>query len=96
MLTVGRLLVLVLALTVSGCSLIEAQFLSIDQAVARLVPNDPPGMFNANHFIGEMEIQRATQLWVQGKPVPMTGGQTITEKGIEHLIMLWQRKAPVL
>jgi len=91
-----RMSILMLVLSLSGCSLIQTQLLSIDQAVARLVPNDPPGTFHSDHFIGEFEIQRATQLWVQGKPVPMTGGQTITEMGIENLIILWQRNAPVL
>ncbi len=96
MLKLARVSMLILMLSLSGCSVLQIQLFSIDQAVARLVPNDPPGAFHSDHFIGELEIQRATQLWVQGKPVPMTGGQIITEKGIENLIVLWQRKAPVI
>ncbi len=83
-----------LVLSLSGCTLLQGQ-LSIDQAVARLVPNDPRNVSNPNHFIGELEILRATQLWIGNKPVPGTGGQMISEEVIKQLVLLWKQQAPI-
>lgn len=83
-----------LVLGLSGCMLFQGQ-LSIDQAVARLVPHDPRNVSNPNHFIGELEMLEATQLWIDGKPVPGTGGQTISEAVIKQLVLLWEQQAPI-
>ncbi len=79
-------------LGVSGCALLEGQ-LTIDQAVARLVPNDPPSAADPDRYIGENEILTATQLWINGQPVPRTGGQRITEGVMNQLILLWRTQA---
>lgn len=83
-----------LVLGLSGCTLLQGQ-LSIDQAVARLVPNDPQNVSNPDHFIGELEMLKATQMWIDGKPVPGTGGQTISEAVIKQLVLLWTQQAPI-
>jgi|GEM_PF-2677361 len=79
-----------LVLGLSGCTLLQGQ-LSIDQAVARLVPNDPGNVSNPVHFIGKLEFLRATQLWIDGSPVQGTGGQTISEAVIKQLMLLWKQ-----
>lgn len=90
-----RLLVgCVLLFGLSGCALFQGQ-LSIDQAVARLVPNDPSFEPNPDRYIGEAEIMAATQLWIKGQPVPGTGGQLISEGAMKQLIVLWRSQALV-
>lgn len=89
-----RWVVVALALSLSGCTLLQVN-LTIDQAVARLVPADPLGVSNPDHFIGNQEMDLATQLWVSSRPVPGTGGQYITEDVLKQLIHLWQQAAPI-
>lgn len=89
-----RWVVVALAFGLSGCTLFQMN-LSIDQAVARLVPADPAGVSNPDRFIGSQEIDAATQLWISNRPVPHTGGQYITELVLKQLIQLWQQGAPI-
>lgn len=84
-----------LLLGLSGCATLFQGNLSIERAVAQLVPNDPANVDHPNRYIGELEIQRTTLLWIQGKPVPQTGGQYMTDKIMEQLILMWQQQIPV-
>jgi len=87
-------LLIVGIVVLSGCTLFEGP-ISIDQAVARLIPNDPGNVSNADLYIGELEIQAATQMWVGNQAVPRTGGQRINESTLERLILIWRQNAPV-
>ncbi len=78
---------MLIVLSVSGCSLFEP-VLPLEQAVARWVPNDPPGA-NADRLIGDREIIKSTQAWIKGTPVPRTGGQRLNDNDIQHLVTLW-------
>jgi hypothetical protein len=68
---------------------------SIEEAVARLVPNDPPGVSNPDTYIGDQEILRAQQLWTTGSPVPGTDGKTIDDATMMKLLGMWSSRKPV-
>jgi len=68
--------------------------LSIDQAVARLVPNDP-AQSNADALVGDREIIMAIQYWILSSAVPNTGGQTISDAKMLDLIKKWVMGATV-
>jgi len=90
----AKFLAVLVLLGLSGCGVLQG-VLSIDQAVARLVPNDPVSVTNPNHFIGAQEIEASTQLWIDGRPVPRTGGQHITDEAMRQLIALWEQHVAV-
>ncbi|MDH7505234.1 MAG: hypothetical protein QHH25_03775 [Candidatus Acetothermia bacterium] len=69
--------------------------LSIEQAIAALVPGDPPGAANPDLVIGDQEILRAISFWINGEAVPNTGGQTIDDSKMLELIALWIGGTPV-
>lgn len=83
----------VIALGVFGCSLLEPR-LPLARAVARWVPNDPPGL-NADRLIGDQEIIKSIQAWIRGTPVPKTGGRRLSDGDIQLLITLWAEQTPV-
>jgi len=90
----AKFLIVSVLLGLSGCGVLQG-VLSIDQAVARLVPNDPLSATYPNHFIGAQEIAQSTQLWIDGRPVPRTGGQHITDETMQKLIALWKQHVAV-
>lgn len=63
--------------------------LPIAQAIARLIENDPADDPNADHYIGDLEIQEALDLWIRGVPVPGTNGRIIDDVTIMALIAIW-------
>jgi hypothetical protein len=69
--------------------------LTIEQAVARLVPGDPSGAPDPDRVIGDQEILQAISFWINGEPVPNTGGQTINDNKMLELIALWIGSTPV-
>ncbi len=62
--------------------------LSVEQALARAVPNDPNSA-NANQVIGDQEIKQGVTYWIMGSQVPSTGGQTVGDNKILDLIKKW-------
>lgn len=85
------LLLLVLPLwALPGCGLFEPP-LSVAQAVARLIPFDPP-VAQADHIIGDREIEWAVRLWVRGEPVPKTGGKRVDDAAMKQLAQLWAQQ----
>ncbi|MEM4204267.1 MAG: PKD domain-containing protein, partial [Candidatus Methanomethylicaceae archaeon] len=52
---------------------------TIEEAIASLVPGDPPDVANPDVYIGDQEILRAQQLWISGSPVPGTDGKVIDD-----------------
>lgn len=87
----GWLLVGVVLL--GGCAL--QPVLPVEQAVARLVPGDPPGVDRADVYIGDQEILLAVEHWIKGTPVPRTGGTRLDDATMRRLIELWARRRPV-
>lgn len=68
--------------------------LSVEQAIARMVPNDPNSA-NANAVIGDKEIKQAVTYWIMASEVPNTGGQKVTDSKILDLIKKWVSGATV-
>jgi len=62
--------------------------LSVEQALARAVPNDPNSA-NANQVIGDQEIKQGVTYWIMGAQVPNTGGQMVGDNKILDLIKKW-------
>ncbi len=71
-----------------GCENFDPD-LPVAQAVARMISNDPEGDPNADHYIGDLEIKEALQLWISGAGVPRTGGKTIDDATMLALITIW-------
>lgn len=74
----------------TGCALFQPP-LSVEQAVARLVPFDPP-IAQANHLIGDREIELAVQLWIREEVVPNTGGKRIDDLTLKRLVRSWAQQ----
>ncbi len=83
------LLVMVL-MFISGCGLFQPE-LSIEAAVAQLIPNDPSVAVggNADRLIGDQEILLATGFWVKEASVPRTGGKRINDQMMKNLVVAW-------
>jgi hypothetical protein len=88
---VALLLVLV---ALSGCDLLQK--LSVEQAVAHLVPGDPPTIRDPNQLIGDREILMAIEFWVKDESVPRTRGAHIDDSTMRHLIELWAKREFIL
>ncbi len=69
--------------------------LTIEQAIASLVPGEPAGAANPDLVIGDQEILQAISFWINGEEVPNTGGQTINDAKMLELISLWIGGTPV-
>lgn len=69
--------------------------LTIERAIASLVPNDPPGVPDPDLVIGDQEILQAIQYWINGTPVPGTGGKVIDDVLILKLVQLWITGEPL-
>jgi PKD repeat protein len=69
--------------------------LTIEEAVARLVPGDPSNAPDPDQVIGDQEIQQAMRLWINREPVPNTGGQVISDEKMMELFALWTKGTPV-
>jgi len=87
-------LLLLGAVILTGCDLLQPQ-LSVERAVARLVPNDPPTVLDPDTLIGDGEILRAIEFWVKGIAVPKTGGARIDDPTIQRLVALWAKREQV-
>lgn len=74
----------------TGCAMFQPS-LSIEQAVARMVPFDPPTA-QADHLIGDREIELAVQLWIRGDVVPKTGGKRIDDPTMKRLAQSWAQQ----
>ncbi len=70
---------------------VENPTLTIFQAIAQLIPNDPSGgnIQNSAQVIGDLEILQAVRMWILSEPVPGTGGQTINDDTVRELIRKW-------
>jgi len=73
---------------VAACGLFQPA-LSLEAAVARLLPNDPPVAQFSDRIIGDDEIVLAVQFWIRDLPVPRSGGQRINDDEMKRLIELW-------
>lgn len=74
----------------AGCGLFDPP-LAVEQAVARMVPFDPP-IAQADHLIGDREIELAVQLWIRGEVVPKTGGKRIDDPTMKRLAQSWAQQ----
>lgn len=83
-------LVVMVLFVLSGCALFEPE-LSIEAAVAQMIPNDPSVALggNADRLIGDQEILLAIEHWVKGRSVPKTGGKRINDLSMKSLIEAW-------
>ena len=68
--------------------------LTVEQAIAKLVPGDPGGVANPDLVIGDQEILQAIGFWISGDTVPGTG-RTIDDAKMLELISLWIGGTPV-
>jgi len=82
-------LLMVLVFT-TGCGLFQPE-LSIEAAVAQLIPNDPSVGIgrNADRLIGDQEILIAASFWVKEQSVPRTGGKRINDSTMKALMTAW-------
>lgn len=69
--------------------------LTVERAIASLIPGDPPGVANPDLIIGDREILRAVEYWINGEEVPNTAGQRINDSKMLELIALWIGGTPV-
>ncbi len=81
-------------LVLTSCELLQPQ-LSVERAVARLIPNDPPTVLDADTLIGDGEILRAIEFWVKGTSVPKANGARIDDEIMERLVSLWAKREQV-
>jgi parallel beta-helix repeat protein len=91
---VVKIMGVLLALVLSS-GLLYGQTLTIEQAVASLIANEPSNAADADLIIGDREITQAIQLWILGQEVPGTGGLTINDQKIQGLITMWILSEPV-
>ncbi|MGQ9734901.1 MAG: right-handed parallel beta-helix repeat-containing protein [Candidatus Bipolaricaulia bacterium] len=89
-LSLGLLSLLVMVIVVGGLRLglaaqAQAQTMTIEQALDT----------NGNGYLDDPEILQAIEYWVNGLPVPGTGGQTISDAKVLELIALWINHEPI-
>lgn len=68
---------------------------TIEQAIASLVPNDPPDVANPDLVIGDIEMTKALGLYEKQQPVPNTDGKVIDDLTMLRLQDLWISRRPV-
>ncbi|MEM4402524.1 MAG: PKD domain-containing protein, partial [Candidatus Caldarchaeum sp.] len=68
---------------------------TIEQAIASLVPNDPPDVANPDLVIGDLEMMKALGFYEKQQPVPNTDGQIIDDATMLRLQDLWISRRPV-
>jgi len=68
---------------------------TIEQAIASLVPNDPPDVANPDVIVGDVEMTRALGYYEKQEPVPNTGGKIIDDVTMLRLQDLWLSRRSV-
>jgi PKD repeat protein len=68
---------------------------TIEQAIASLVPNDPPDVSNPDVIVGDVEMTRALGYYEKQEPVPNTGGKIIDDVTMLRLQDLWLSRRSV-
>lgn len=68
---------------------------TIEQAIASLVPNDPPDVANPEVVIGDVEMTKALGFYEKQQPVPNTDGKIIDDATMLRLQDLWISRRPV-
>ena len=62
---------------------------SIEKAIASLIPGDPAGVADPDLVIGDREILKAVEYWITEGTVPGTDGRKIDDAKMLELINLW-------
>jgi murein DD-endopeptidase MepM/ murein hydrolase activator NlpD/soluble lytic murein transglycosylase-like protein len=68
---------------------------TIEQAIASLVPNDPPDVAQPDAVIGDVEMTKALGYYEKQQPVPNTDGEIIDDATMLRLQDLWLSRRPV-
>jgi hypothetical protein len=91
-----RAIVLLFSLTFGIAACAAFQTLSIESAVAQLVPNDPAVFQGSDRIIGDDEIKIAVEFWIKGEAVPRTRGERINDLMMKRLVELWAESVLIL
>jgi cytochrome c peroxidase len=81
-----------LSLCDDGCGF-EQGDLSQAERVARMIPNDPPGVDDPSYVVGDEEVLLALNAWIHGEA--LVDGESINDATMMTLITLWANGAVV-